>query len=373
MRLCLVDPLPWDYDADTPLERPLGGMQSAACHLAAALADLGHEVALATHTTRPGTRRGVACLSLGTPGGWTELRDSTWDAIISLSALAGPIRALVAPGTPAILWTGHAEDQPAVACLGDPAERDAWDGVALVSEWQRLRYAETFGLPAARTAVLGNAIAPAFEGLFQDADDLQAAKRAGTIADGGRMALAYTSTPFRGLELLTGMFPLIARPARLRVFSDMAPYRTGPADSQFAALYERCRATPGIDHVGTLPQPDLARALRSIPILAYPCTFPETACIAVLEAMAAGCAIVTSDLGALAETTAGHALLVAPGEDWSSFAPRYLGALDLVMASVTSKAGIDRLWEQVRFVNRTATWAIRAHQWTDALASWPPR
>ena len=38
MRLCFIDLMPWDYDADTSYERPLGGMQSAACHLAAALA-----------------------------------------------------------------------------------------------------------------------------------------------------------------------------------------------------------------------------------------------------------------------------------------------------------------------------------------------
>lgn len=116
----------------------------------------------------------------------------------------------------------------------------------------------------------------------------------------------------------------------------MGTYLTGPSDSQFQALYDQCRSTPGIEHVGTLPQPDLAEALRAASILAYPCTFPETGCIAALEAMAAGCAVVASDLGALAETTAGHALLVDPGEDWSSFGARYLTALDLVMASVLS-------------------------------------
>ena len=366
MRLCFVDLMPWDYDADTPYERPLGGMQSAACHLAAALAKRGHEVALATRTGRPGRRRGVVCLALDDPGDRDALRRGSWDAVVSLTAQAGPVRALVAPGTRAFLWTGHADDQPAVACLKDPAERRGWDGVVLVGEWQRACYAASFGLEPGRSTVLRNAVSPPFQDLFEDARDLAAAK-----AGDGPMDLAYTSTPFRGLELLAGMFPLIARPARLRVFSDMGPYPTGPADSQFAGLYERCRSTPGIEHVGSLSQPVLARALRPVPILAYPCTFPETSCIAVMEAMAAGCAVVASDLGGLAETTAGHALLVDPGEDWSSFPGRYLCALDLVMASVRSPAGIARLWEQVRFVNATATWDVRAREWTDRLAAWP--
>ena len=38
-------------------------------------------------------------------------------------------------------------------------------------------------------------------------------------------------------------------------------------------------------------------------------------------------------------------------------------ALDLVMASVLSPPGISRLWEQVRFVNETATWSKRAGEW----------
>lgn len=357
MRLCLIDLMPWDYDADTPDERPLGGMQSAACHLAAALATAGHDVALATHTTRPARRRGVDCLSLDDRGALERLRQTPWDAVVSLTAIPGPVRDLMAPGVPVFLWTGHADDQPAVQCLSDPAVRDGWDGIILVSEWQRACFTKRFGLSAGHTAVLRYGIAPAFQDLFPDTETLARAKQAGPLL------LAYTSTPFRGLELLASMFPLISRPAELRIFSDMGTYLTGPADSQFQALYERCRNTPGIEHVGTLSQPALAKALRPVSILAYPCTFPETGCIAALEAMAAGCAIVSSDLGALAETTAGHALLVDPGEDWSSFSARYLMALDLVMASVLSPPGISRLWEQVRFVNETATWSKRAGEW----------
>jgi glycosyltransferase involved in cell wall biosynthesis len=357
MRLCFIDLMPWDYDADTPHERPLGGMQSAACHLAAALAAAGHEVALATNTTRPAKRRGVDCLSLDDHDARARIRQTRWDALVSLTAIPRLVRDLAAPGTPAILWTGHADDQPAVQCLSDAAVRDGWDAVVLVSEWQRARYADHFGLSSRRTAVLRNAIAPAFENLFADADALARAKQADPLL------LAYTSTPFRGLDLLAAMFPLIPRPSRLRIFSDMGTYLTGPADSQFQALYEQCRNTPGIEHVGTLPQPELAQALRAVSILAYPCTFPETGCIAALEAMAGGCAVVASDLGALAETTAGHALLVEPGEDWSSFGARYLTALDLVMASILSPPGIARLWDQVRFVNDTATWSKRADEW----------
>ena len=95
--------------------------------------------------------------------------------------------------------------------------------------------------------------------------------------------------------------------------------------------------------------------------------FPETGCIAVMEAMASGCAIVTSDLAALPETTEGFATLIPVNDDWHAYSRKFLSALDRSIDFVRSDAGVEHLWRQVEHVNATCTWAVRARQWVDLL------
>ena len=49
----------------------------------------------------------------------------------------------------------------------------------------------------------------------------------------------------------------------------------------------------------------LAAELAQAAALAYPSTYPETSCIAALEAMSVGAAVLTTRSGAMPETTAG--------------------------------------------------------------------
>lgn len=358
MDIVFVDVAASAYDPDTPFQRPLGGSQSAACYLTTELVKLGHRVTLASRHAEVKVVRGVHCQPIPrTEDG--ALRNA--DFVVHLGGVQAGIaefQALCRPGTRHILWTGLAPDQPFVAPLAQPDIRALFDGFAMVSEWQADCFHQAFGLDPARIGILRNAAGPAFADLFPDGPILP--------VKSGPPTLCYTSAPYRGLDRLLSAFPLIraAVPdARLEVYSSMAVYDA--LLDPFRPLYDAARGEPGVTYHGSVAQPALAGALRRAAMLAYPNTFAETSCIAVMEAMAAGCTVVTSDLGALAETGAGFVELMPPPGDphthFEAFADHVVRSL---AAREADPAGTEaHLRAQVDYAVAENNWRRRAEQW----------
>jgi glycosyltransferase involved in cell wall biosynthesis len=376
MKIAFLDALRWDYDVSTPYQRPLGGSQSALAYLAVELARRGLRVTLFCGTSWPRDVMGVTCVStqavpLGT-------LDQAFDAFVVLNGpadLAARLRPSLAPGTPLVLWTGHAIDQPEMRPLHQSEMRRAWDAIVCVSDWHRATMIAEYGLDAGRVSVLRNAIAPSFERLFSNRDELARAKS-------GRPILSYTSTPYRGLNvLLDHVFPEVRRAfpeAELEVYSSMKVYQQDERRDIHAPLYNQCRQTPGVRYMGSVAQPELAKGLKRASILAYPSTFAETSCIAVMEAMAAGLMVVTTDLGALPETTRGFAALLPPLNGAATvleFARGFLDRLkELLHRQADEPAAFAAArYKQVEAVNAEDTWRSRAAEWEDAIRGWTQR
>ena len=383
MRLAFVDPIDWDYSVQTVFERPLGGSQSALCYLTAALARRGHRLFVFNNTSAPGTFLDVRCLDF--VSATAEFLDSVkLDAIVVLNApaLAAQVREHMTSTPKLILWSQHGADPPAVASLKDAAVRACFDAFAMVSQWQLDQYVKQFRVLPGKCYLLRNAIAPSFERLFLPSERILAAKTQPPV-------LAYTSTPFRGLELLLDIFPQIraAIPnVRLKVFSGMQVYQVSPQtdERQFGSLYNACRRAEGIEYLGSISQPQLAAQLRDVTMLTYPNNFAETSCITVMEALAAGCLVVTSQLGALPETTAGFAKLVPMESDHESYQRKFSETcVALLTAQSAESEGTgtvpnqgsqvsyseDHLQRQVAFANRSLNWDQRASEWETQLAS----
>ena len=153
------------------------------------------------------------------------LADCQVAVLVSTGHAVGKLKALLAPAARLVLWTQHAADQPAMQPLAESEVSALVDHFVFVSGWQQAGYEHAFALSPQRCRVIGNAVGPAFAGLFADGRTALAAKA-------WPPRLAYTSTPFRGLETLLDVFPAIraAVPGvTLGVYSSMQVYHLPPA------------------------------------------------------------------------------------------------------------------------------------------------
>ena len=361
MKIAFFDPIEWDYSPASPKEKPLGGSQSGLCYLSSELAKSGHEVVLVNQIQYPGVYEGVYCPGMDT-GGNSEFLNR-FDVVVVLNGPIGITLRDWGVKSRMILWCQHDVDQQTVQNLNHSAERQAWDGYALVSDWFLKRYHSTFGIPRKKMKIMRNAIAP----MFENVPDREPFFRRG---DGP--VLVYSSTPFRGLGILLMAFPMIhaAIPdCRLKVYSSMGVYQMFGEQDQYHVLYELCRSIEGSEYIGSISQTELATAFLDTDIMAYPNTFPEGACIAVMEAMASDCLIATSDLGALPETTAGYGFLSEVKKNIlghaASYAQMVIGIINDAYAAPDEFE--KRLAEQKAFTNTTYSWGSRSREWEEWL------
>lgn len=351
MKILLLIASPILFTVATPGTTPLGGTESSVAYLARALAARGHAVTFVARLP-PGTPEMVMGVrhapfpDAGDDPAFFAAGD--FDAVIAVScpALAPHLRQM-APRAAQIHWIHMMPDQPNLAPLHGNAP--AIDCTVFVSEFHRgvVRYPGT-------SQVIGNGIAPAFENMFASAAELKAAKT---------NRAAYTSTPFRGLDVLAQALPLAGIETELDIYSGMGIYHA--PETRYLPLYEALKATPRCHMHGPVGQDELAARLKPVAFLAYPSTFAETYCIAALEAIAAGLKVVSTDLGALRETTLGFAELVPRPANVEALVPLYADRLKQVAGQFLADPDS---WAEERFaqaaeVSRRCAWDTRAREW----------
>jgi FkbM family methyltransferase len=258
-------------------------------------------------------------------------------------------------GRPLVLWIHVDIDQSVSHWLHDAEKVSRVDRFVFVSQWQRARYVEHFGLDAGRCVVLRNATA---------VEDTNRPWRSRAP-----LKMAYASAPFRGLSVLLDAWDILRpREAELHVWSSMKLYGPGYDDEAYAALYDRARATPGVIHHGIAPNEDLRRELRDCDFLTYPSTFAETSCLIAIEAMASGCRVICPSLGALAETVGEfgkvYPFVADPGEHARRFAKVLAGEIANPWGGAVARA-----IEQQDFARERYDWRARAGEWRALIES----
>jgi len=189
-----------------------------------------------------------------------------------------------------------------------------------VSEWQRNWYVHEYSLPQTNTRVIQNAISPLLQ--------------CTSLQKTNSKVLIFCSAPYRGLIPCLKIFEKVRKSvpeAVLKVFSSMSrdfgksttsTTQNGSKsltectliehDNIYKEVYQSCIDSNGVEFFGSVTQPELFSHMQAATMLLYPCTFAETCCTSVLEAMACGLWVLTSDIGALPETCKGFAYHFGP-------------------------------------------------------------
>lgn len=251
-----------------------------------------------------------------------------------------------------IYWNQLSYDQPIVQAFTDRNFTDTVEKFVFVSHWQFNQFQKYYGVPGIKSEVIQNAHL-----------GVDVRKRQNTSI----VKLCYTSTPWRGLDILLKAWDLL-RPknCELHIFSGTKIYGKDFYDSQdalYQKLYEDCQQLEGVVYRGNVDNEQLRKELPDFDILAYPNTFEETSCIAVIEALAAGLRVVTSNLGALPETTEGWARMYPYVHNKDYHAKVFADILSQEIEKIRDGALNDYLTQQATHYNQKWHWDARERDW----------
>jgi glycosyltransferase involved in cell wall biosynthesis len=244
-----------------------------------------------------------------------------------------------------------------------------FDGIAFVSEWQQ-RINRPHAQPHWKQAVLRNAMNPRAMNLFAG-EKIMAAKARPPV-------LLYAGATPRGAfhipPLLDHLRPKLGE-FSAEIYCDCTPTRDAESNAKYIAWM---RGLPNVSHVGMVGQTQLLDKMKRATLMLSPNPWPETSCIALIEAMAAGLSVVTTNRGALPETAAGFARIV-PLED-SDHPTRFDMPLPYGLFSDTVKAALDewtrkpeetekKLHAQIDHINAHYQWSQRVQPWLEFVKS----
>ena len=342
------------FDGSTPLKQPLGGSESGIVYMSRALSSCGHHVTVYCNKPESSTD----AMYRHYHQFFTDCAAMPWDVLISFRSFDPFLLGRVAPRM--IYWTGDASDQPALKHFEHASLQENIDLIFCVSNWHRQSFIDTFHLPPAKVVATRNGFCPELI--------CHASPREWTRA-------AYSSTPFRGLDVLLEMFPRLRASftdLRLDVFSSMKVYGWTPEADQkaFGTLYDAA-VQRGVTWHGSLAQPELLEHLGRTGLFLYPNTFAETSCIAAIEAQASGCVVVTSARAALNETVEhGKTGICIKGEPKTEeYQREFIGIISALLRNPARMAAFSEAATQRAF--QQYTWKSIASEWTNIFESMP--
>ena len=254
-----------------------------------------------------------------------------------------------------ILWMQHFVNQEEVKNLSDKNYISKLDYIVFNSNWNFEKFVYQFKIPENKSVVIKNAIEKIeYEDKPKD-----------------KINLIYHTTPWRGLSLLIKIFKnLNLKNVELNICSSTKIYGKKFDDkfgTKYNNIFKECEMMDNVNYLGFLENKKVIKLLKKTHIYAYPSIWVETSCISAIESMAAGCEIVTTNLGALYETCSPFGTFVGFDRNFTNLEKKYSEVLYSSIKNYWSDSNQKKLKLQSDTINMLYSWDLRSIEWKKFL------
>ena len=250
-----------------------------------------------------------------------------------------------------VLWMHHFVNQKEAENLGSKDFVDKLDWIVFNSNWNFEKYVYQFKVPESKSVVIKNAI---------EKIDFQEKPK-------DKINLIYHTTPWRGLVHLLKVFKnLNLKNVELNICSSTKIYGKKFDDNlgkTYVNIFNECKNTKNVNYFGFIDNKKIIKLLKKMHIFTHPSIWPETSCIAAIESMAAGCEVVTTNLGALYETCSPFGTFVNFDRNFGNLEKRYSKILSSSIKNYWSDENQNKLKLQREAINATYSWDVRSIEW----------
>lgn len=257
------------YNPNTAKNVGVGGLETCFIELSKEFAKRGHDVSCYLKCNTPDLYDGVKFYDV------SSYKRTSVDLFIGLESFPNEVEA-----KRVVSWV-HRNNVNSATKYPDV------DKIILVSNWHREHFLKQGLSPELdqKVEVINNGV------------NLEAFNRPDIKKK--EFSIIHTAFPTKGMIHLIDIFPRIRErvpQAELHIYSGGALW--GWDNDQFRGMYNKMIQSRILFH-GQIGKEALAKRINEAKIYLYPCTFLETFCLTILEAMAAGCVPITTNLGNL--------------------------------------------------------------------------
>jgi len=250
-----------------------------------------------------------------------------------------------------ILWMHHFVNQKEAANLASKDFINKLDWIVYNSNWNLEKHIYQFKVPENKCLVIKNAIEKIN---FEEKPK-------------NKINLIYHTTPWRGLVLLLKVFKkLNLENVELNVCSSTKIYGKkfdNALGKNYEKIFNECKNTKNVNYYDFLHNNKIIDLLKKMHIFSYPSVWHETSCIAAIESMAAGCEVVTTNLGALFETCSPFGTFVNFDRNFDNLEKKYSKILLNRIQNFWSDENQKKLQLQRDTINATYSWETRSIEW----------